>query len=188
MNPFLQPFTLPRKPEYQWSWSNIDPWGFGYPEEIYRIVDSRSSAGLTAANNDYFELPSPWGDDDYERNKQTVSDHLLWTSYQPLSPLLSASHSFSGTLAAAKRRCDRGNGNVRIYTIDVKKLCEHGSELWPMQLLVWYYDATVPSNAAIGKEWAISYNVPTEAVLSVDTILEFETGGNGGISVLSFLG
>jgi hypothetical protein len=114
-----------------------------WPNQPYRIIDNKSAAEFKAASDIHFEVSN---DPDDGACKRILEDHLIWSPTQPLSPLLSASSSRPATEHSAEKRIRKGNGRVRIATIDVSRL----------------FGADVDPKHVYPTEWVFVYEIPSD--------------------------
>jgi hypothetical protein len=147
-----------------------------WPNQLYRIIDDESAAELLQIFA--FEVSDGPGDG---ACKRILEDHLVWSPSQPLSPLLSASSSRASTEHSAEKRIRRGNGRVRIATIDVSRAMQHAELFW-MPYLLWLFGADVDPRHVYPTEWVFVHEIPSEAI-TLNTLQGFRTGG---ITVLPF--
>jgi hypothetical protein len=107
--------------------------------------------------------------------KRILEDHMVWSSSQPLSPLLSASSSRAATERSAGERIRRGNERVRIAIIDVGRAVQH-AELYWMPYLLRLFDVDVDPRYVYRTEWVFVHEIPPEAI-TLNTLQGFRKGG-----------
>jgi hypothetical protein len=90
-----------------------------WPNQLYRIIDNKLAAEFKAASDICFEVSD---DPDDGACKRILEDHLIWS---PQSASWSIAVGRTATEHEAEKRIRRGNGRVRIATIDVSRAMQH---------------------------------------------------------------